>query len=328
MDRERDPAELAGDPDVPSGIRYDPDLAVHEPARVPDAPIAPTRRRSPLLLLPFGVAALCVLVYLLFGVVANEGKRPADYLTEIRLHPRSGWESALALSRLLREARASRDPDLAPQVVAALDPARGDDPRLRRYLILALGELRDPRGLPALTEALADGDLETRLYAAWGLGALGDARAVPALRPLLGDDEPDLRKIAAYALGAIDVPSIPQDLRPLLNDPVEDVAWNAALALARHRDRSALPLLARMLDRSYLDRVSRPDADGRPRPLTEEQKEEAMTGALRSIAGLGGGENLALLRRVRDSDPSLRVRQAALEALEAIREGAPAVRDP
>jgi len=52
--------DLRSDPDVPGGIRYDPDLAVHEPAVAPGEPPPPSRRRSPLLLFPIGLGGLAV----------------------------------------------------------------------------------------------------------------------------------------------------------------------------------------------------------------------------------------------------------------------------
>ncbi len=312
--------DLRSDRDLPEGIRYDADLAVHEPAPVPSEPLRPSRRVSPLLLLPFGLVVLSLLIYALFGLIAREGKRSADYLEEIRGRRGTGWQTAFELSRLLPiENPQQRDDRFAPQLITLFEAARGEDPRLRRYLALSLGEIRDPRSLEALEGALADEDLQTRIYAGWGLGALQDARAVPALLPLLDSDEADLRKIGAYALGALRAPEAVGRLRELLNDPVEDVAWNAALALARQRDDAGLPLLARMLDRAYLDRIVRPDEAGRPRPLSAEQKEEAILNAVRSMADLKDHRHLDTLRSLRDSDPSLRVRQATREALEALK---------
>ena len=100
---------------------------------------------------------------------------------------------------------------------------------------------------------------------------------------------------------------------------MEDVAWNAALSLARRGDRSGLPLLLRMLDRAYLDGLRRADESGRPRVLTEEQKEEAIRNALRSVVLLRDTDHLDALRALRDSDPNLRVRQAAFESIDALR---------
>ncbi len=322
MNAMSDPApgdDLRSDPDVPGDIRYDPDLAVHEPMQVPTAPAEPSRRRSPLLLFPLGLFGLALGVYVLFGLIANEGRTSADCLDEIRLDRGGAWQAAFELSRLIPlEPPARRGARFVPDLIAVFRAAGGEDPRVRRYLALSLGELGDRRALDALLDAIGDPDLQTVIYAAWALGRIGEPRAAAGLLPLLMSEEGDVRKMAAYALGALDAPGVVEGLRPLLNDPVEDVAWNAALALARRGDAAGLPLIARMLDRSYLEGVSRPDEVGRPLALTERQKEEAMVNALRSIAGLRDRGHLALLRRVRDDDPSPRVRQAAFETLEAL----------
>jgi len=308
------------DPDVPAGIRYDPDLAVHEPAEVPADEPPPSRRRSPLLLFPLGLAVLALAVYIVFGLIASEGRSPSDYLEEIRLRRADAWEPAFRLSRLLEGADPARlDPRFVPDLIGVFQSARDDDPRVRRYLALSLGELRDARALEPLVQALRDADVQTAAYAAWALGRLGDARAAPALVPLLEHEDPALRKVAAYALGPLDDPASLPALRGLLHDPVEDVAWNAALALARRGDRSGLPLLARMLDRAYLDRVQRADESGRPRSLTEDQKEDALVNALRSLVLLHDTAHLETIETLARSDPNLRVRQAALESLATLR---------
>ncbi len=319
MSDPRPPEDLRSDADVPDEIRYDADLAVHEPAQVPEAPLQPSRRRSPLLFFIPGLLGLAIVVYLLFGLIAEEGMTSSDYLQEIRLRRGGAWQAAFELSRLIPvENPSRRGARFTVQLIALFEASRGEDPRLRRYLALCLGELRDPRAVDTLMEAVHDADLMTRIYAAWALGAIGDKRCAAGLLPLLESEEADLRKVAAYALGALDAPGTAGPLRALLNDPTEDVAWNAALALSRHGDASALPLLSRMIDRTYLDGVTRPDEAGLPGALTDRQKEEAMIGALRSIARLRDRTRLPQIRSIRDSDPSLRVRQAAFEALQSL----------
>jgi hypothetical protein len=309
----------APEPDLPPGIVYDPDLAVHEPART-TGPVAPGRRRSPLVLFAIGIAALAALVYLLFGLIAEEGRTPADAVNALRGR-RGAWQEALDLSRLLgRDDRTRRDPRLVADILVLFAEARGDDPRVRRYLALALGEARDPRAIEALSAAATgDTDSETRIYSAWGLGAIGDGRGAAGLLPLLDSEDPGLRKVAVYALGSLPAdPATTAPMRRLLHDPVEDVAWNAALALARRADPESAPLLVRMLDRTYLDAVRRVDGPAGSRPLSDQQKEEAMVGALAGIAKVGDASHLDRLRALRDADPSLRVRQAAFETIAAI----------
>lgn len=313
--------DLRSDRDVPEDIRYDPDLAVHEPMQPPDSPIAPSRGRSPLLVLALALPVLAIVVYVLFGLIANEGKSSADYLDEIRMRRGAAWQAAFELSRLLPvEDPSRRDASFVPRLLSAFESGRDDDPRLRRYLALALRELRDPRATDPLLAALGDPDLLTRIYAAWALGEIGDPRAAEGLVPLLEDDEADLRKVAAFALGGLRDWGAAGDraapaLRAALNDPIEDVAWNAALALARRGDAAGLPLLRRMLDRAYLAGVRRPDENGMLRPLTEPQKDEAILNALISLARLGDRGSLETVRGLRDADPSLNVRQAAAETL-------------
>ena len=308
--------------DRPEGIRYDPDLAVHEPAAPAGEPAPPSRRRSPLLLVPIAIAALGLLVYALFGMLASESRRSRDYVDALRLTRRADWQAAYELSRVIpAEDPAARDERVVPDVLALFASARDDDPRVREFIALALGELRDPRAVDALVSALQDSDAQTRIYAAWGLGAIGDRRGADGLLPLLDDPDPGLRKVAAYSLGALAPAGAADRLRPLLNDPVEDVAWNAALALARLGDPAAAPLLARMLDRRSLAAVRRSDEEGRMRPLDDLQQEEILINALRAAALLGDAAPTGAVEALRDHDPSLRVRQAAFESLAALRRG-------
>ena len=103
-------------------------------------------------------------------------------------------------------------------------------------------------------------------------------------------------------------PSAPPSLEAVLEDEVVDVQWNAALSLGQMRDRAALPVLYRMLDRDYLDRVE---------GITPEQKQEAMVNAIRALVILEDRASADLLVRLSAEDPDLGVRSAALEALRA-----------
>ncbi|HET6277507.1 MAG TPA: HEAT repeat domain-containing protein, partial [Candidatus Polarisedimenticolia bacterium] len=239
--------DLRTDRDIPAGIRYDADLAVHEPMQVPDAPPEPSPGRLPLLVFPLGLFALCVVVYVLFGLIADEGKNPSEYLDTIRLGRADAWQAAYELSRLVAEEEpAERDPRLLPRILALLETSEGSDERVRRYLILSLGHLGDKGGVDALVAALGDPDPQARLYAIWGLGAIGERRAAAALLPLLEDSDSDVRKMTAYTLGALPAPEVPRALQTMLHDPIPDVAWNAALSLARLGDPAGLPLIDRL----------------------------------------------------------------------------------
>jgi HEAT repeat protein len=184
-----------------------------------------------------------------------------------------------------------------------------EDEEMRRYLALVLGYSRAPEAVPLLVEALDDEDSQLRIYALWGLGALGDPSALEPLTAALSDGDAGIRKTAAFALGELGSREAQGDLERLLEDPVADVRWNAALSLARMGNAAAVPVLERMLDRQLLAQV--PD-------ITAEQQEDAMISAVEALTVLRGEAALPTLRPLEESDPSLKVRQAAIEARKAV----------
>jgi HEAT repeat protein len=176
---------------------------------------------------------------------------------------------------------------------------------MRQYLALVLGRTRDREAVPLLLEALRDPDDKTRIYVLWSLGTLGDPRARGALEEALEDPDAGLRKIAAFALGELgDRAAVPR-LTASLDDAAADVRWNAALSLARLGSDAGLPVLETMVDRRLLAQVPE---------ITREQQEEAMLSAVRALAAVGGPEYRDTFDRLAKDDPSLKVRQAAIEA--------------
>lgn len=262
-------------------------------------------------LFPLGVVAIAVGIFFLFGKLASDEQTIPDYLNEIRSggsHER--WQAAYQLSQLLNAGEAKKYPELFDKVSALYRESKHDDPRIRRYLSMVLGNLGDRRATPLLVESLHDpaltNDVETRIYILLALGRLRDPNAVPELIATASEDEHDVRKAAIYALGEIgDARALPL-LATAVNDAVPDVRYNAALALARFGDGRAVGVLREMLDRTRLDQVTamRPD-----------QKEEAMLAAIPAYVRVAGAEAKPLLEGLAKSDPSIKVRAAATEAL-------------
>ena len=303
--------DLAHEPPPPAPDTATPDAAAEggEPRRV----------GTPFLVLqfflfPMAIVAVCVGVFIVFGLIANEGKGARDYLVEIRSGSANRrWQAAFELSKLLQAGKdqALGDPRFVPEVLDVYKNAAGDDPRVRRYLTLALGRLHDARALPVLAEVAsgegAGSDAETQIYAVLALGALGDPGALGTLLPLAGSSDAGLRKAVAHALGSLPSEESRAALTRMLSDPMEDVRWNAALSLARRGDAAAAPVLLTMMDRAHLAGVP---------GLTGEQREDAMMEAVRVARAVPDEGLRAALQRLRSSDPSLQVREAAAAALE------------
>ncbi|MBY0496220.1 MAG: HEAT repeat domain-containing protein [Cyanobacteria bacterium] len=76
--------------------------------------------------------------------------------------------------------------------------------RIRRRAALAIGRVKNPDGIPALTTLLqSETDPEVRQMAAFAMGLIGDASAAPILMSVLSDPDPLIQGRAAEALGLI-----------------------------------------------------------------------------------------------------------------------------
>lgn len=286
----------------------------------PGEPEPEQRQTTPFLVLqffvfPMAIVAACVAVFVVFGLISSDAKTPRDHLADVR---RGGgmfgvkrWQAAFAFASALdSEQEQQRDPELVKETLALFEESKDDDPRVRRYLALALGRMRDPAAVPALVGVVrspqADPDGETVVHAALALGAIGDPAAVPDLVALATHEDAGLRKVALHALRTFDRDDARAALRRALSDPVADVRWNAALGLARWRDRAATPVVAQMLDRSLIAAVP---------GLTPEQANDVVLEAVKGAALLGDESLQPALTRLRDGDPDLKVREAARIAL-------------
>lgn len=272
-------------------------------------------------LIPLSVVAVTAAIYVGFRSLLSDDRTAQDYLIEIRTGgDNRRWPAAYELSRLMADPNVrAADKTLVPGLIQAFDESKAGDPRVRRYLALALGRIdapAPPRAVELLTQALDDAfDSETQINATWALGSLKEQSAVPRLEQMYESQDPGIRKMVVYALGAIPQASVSRALETAINDPVADVQWNAAVALARHGRREGVPVLRRMLDRDYLERSvkGQVEADADLDPAGD-----VMISGLQAAAALREPSLRESVAAISRDDKNLRVRQAALEALKVI----------
>lgn len=271
---------------------------------------ASSRLVAQFVVFPLAIVIVGAALYILLGLLTQEDRAPRDFLNAIRTGGiNSRWQAAFELSTQLSNQEAGEiDESFAREIIRVFEASRQDDPRVRRFLAMAMGQVPHPAVVgPPLIDALQDPDSETRIYAALSLGIQGDARALPALEQMAALEDPGLRKAAVFALGEIDAGAALPTLQAALEDPEADIRWNAALQLAKSGNASGLGVLkADMLNRSRLDGIE---------GMTREQKDRVMVGAIRSLQHLRDLESRPLLEKLKDADPSMQVRQAAIEAL-------------
>lgn len=282
-------------------------------------PTSPLRQVVGLFLVPLLVVVLCVVVFVGFGWIAYDRHSVGDYLNDLRdtrqIFSHRRKQAAYELSKILSaKPEALLEEPGGPALLRKLF-SETDDLWVRRYLALVLGHTGDPEAVPLLLEAVDDDDSQTRIYALWALGAIGHPSSTQALVEATSDPDPGIRKTAAFALGGAGAAAGIGSLERLLEDAVADVRWNAALALAELGSDEGVEVLAQMLDRSLLAQVQ---------GITPKQQEEAMIGAVRALARLDTARTRSArstVERLARQDPSLKVRQAALEAQKAWSEG-------
>lgn len=270
-------------------------------------------------LIPLAVVAVLVSLYAGFRMLVADQRTAQDYLNELRTGGRQRqWPAAYELSRLLADQEVEqREPELGGALVRAFQESAGGDPRVRRYLAMAIGQLQVPPAetIPVLLGATGDADSETVINVIWALGSLEARSAVAPLQQLYGSADAGIRKMVVYTLGALPDDGQLRTLRTALNDTAVDVQWNAAVALARHGDPGGVDVLRRMLDREYVERaVSRtPRRDVEPDPVAD-----VMISGIRAASALRAAILREPVLELSREDHSLRVRQAAIEALKEI----------
>jgi len=258
-------------------------------------------------LLPLAVVAGLVGVFLLFNLATRQTSSPRDHLetlTQGRFNQR--WQAAFELSRQIRDgAEFEKDPTLLvgiSQVFKEIGQDPDRDPRIRRYLALALGRSREKGAIEALLEGAEDADGETRFYSLWGLAQIRASEAGPLFLEGLKDADPAVRALSAHGLGTLPDGTGIEPLRGALKDATEAVRWNAALALGRKGDATGEEILIRLIDRDYLSEFT---------SLDDDERTSIILNALRALNHLKTGGLKAKIEALASSDPDSRVREAA-----------------
>jgi HEAT repeat protein len=270
-------------------------------------------------LIPLTVVGITVLIYVGFRSLITEQRTAQDYLGEVRNGGTDRrWPAAYELSRQMADPKVRADRSLAAALVSAFEASKDDDPRVRRYLAMAIGQMDPPlpeQAVADLKKALDDPDSEVRISAIWALGSSGDPAVVRTVEPLYDSGDAGIRKMAVYALGALPGDSQVATLRAALKDETPDVRWNAAVALARHGNNEGVPVLKQMLDRTYVQQAVKREVrqDDDQDPIAD-----VMITGIRAVAALKDESLRPSVEGLSTKDSSMKVREAALEALKVI----------
>lgn len=142
------------------------------------------------------------------------------------------------------------DPEIAIELLRMLREQHRNPNVLNSVLqILVLSDV-DP--IPSLVECLKDDDPDLRIYTALALGERHDARAIPALIEVLNDPDTNVIYHAIEALGRLRAVDAVEPLLTLTESGDFFLAFPAIDALTRIGDRTIAPRLALLLEENEL----------------------------------------------------------------------------
>jgi HEAT repeat protein len=190
---------------------------------------------------------------------------------------------------------------------------KNEDVDQRRNAVLALAEIKDPRAVESLIDALRDEAEGVRQQTAFSLGELKEPRAVEALAAALQDEADNVRENAARALGQI---KDPRAVGPLVKALADDAAaQEVSVALAAIGKPAVEPLLAALRDkdegvRSYaattLGEIKDPRAVGPLIRTLADEEEDVGESAADALAEIKGPAVEPLVVALKDENPDVR----------------------
>jgi HEAT repeat protein len=200
----------------------------------------------------------------MFKVLTYETSSPDEYLTDIQIGSATKrWQSAFELSKLLSH------PELVPndagfrnKMISIYRNSIHDDPMVRTYMALAMGQTGQQEYGSVLIDGLNDKDNGSRLAAIQALGILRYTSAVKGIQKFVAEKYSNAERLAAaIALGNIGDKSTIPILKKLLDDEEPNLRWDAAIALAKLEDSSGNDVIVNLLDRSYFDHFNEVNSD-------------------------------------------------------------------
>lgn len=258
-----------------------------------------------LFIVPAGIVAAALGIFLLGSMALEHPKTAEQYLQELRGDSTTRrWQAAFELSRMLNSGeKVQFNQDLRDQLVGAYAEAGKDDPKIREYLSLVLGALKEKSAVSILGATSASGNSqEIRVNSLWALGNIEDPAGGPAALTALSDPDSGVQLMAVGALSAMRYKPAAQALRGALDSNDADLQFNSAVALARMGDKAGVPVLLKDMERR---------AEGGPSDIARQQK----LAAIEAAKELADPRLLAAVKDLSKNDEDMQVRDAAIKAL-------------
>jgi len=258
-----------------------------------------------LFIVPAAIVLVALGIFFLGTLALQHPKTAEQYLQELRSdNTNHRWQAAFELSRILNQGeKIEMDQTLREQLVQTFAESKKDDPRIRQYLALVLGRLKEKSAVPALSDAVKDESIDVRVYSLWALGNIEDPSGGPAALSALSDPDSGVQRMAVGALSALKYEPARQALENELTNNNLPLRYDSAVALARLKDVKCVPTLLDMLNLK---------STGQP---GDELVQSAKLAAIEGYRALPDPMLMLKIREISKNESDLKVREAALDAL-------------
>jgi len=258
-----------------------------------------------LFIVPAAIVAVALGIFFLGTMALQHPKTAGQYLEELRSDSTSRrWQAAYELSRMLNQGEKIQfDAALKAQLVQTFADSKKDDPRIREYLALVLGRLKEVSAVPALSDAVRDENTDVRIYSLWALGNIEDPKGGEAALLALSDGDATVQRMAVGALSSMRYGPAKFPLEKNLESANRALKYDSAVALARLKDEKAVSTLLEMLNLKTTD------------PKEAEMTQSAKIAAIESVGELGNAVLKAKVVDLSKNESDIKVREAALAAV-------------
>jgi len=262
--------------------------------------------------IPFVITVFGVLFFFMWQMLSNESDSAYDYLTEIKIGSATKrWQSAFELAKILGNPElVPKDEKFVNELKSTFKNSIHDDSQVRTYLALAMGATGDFNYGDALLEGLDDENIQSKIASIKALGQVGYKKALPKLNRLLKPKvNNDQRLSAIIAIGMIGDTLSKVQLLPLLDDDEPNIRWETAVALAKLKDKNAIPVIKELLQREYLKKFKEVD---------DWEQVQAILVAIHVSGILKSEEFIPLLEKLALEDLNMKVRDSAIKTLKKV----------
>ena len=214
-------------------------------------------------LIPLMITIFGFLFFYLFKILTYEKQDPYHLLNNINSGSQTKrWQSAYELSNLMSdESKIPTDQLFTSQMISMYEKSIHDDPRVRTYLALAMGQTKNILFCDILKVGLNDQNLENRIAVIKSTGMIGCVDCISSLNAIVDSKKDNQERLAAIiSIGMLGDSDSEDILLKSLNDEEANIRWDSAISLLKMNNYAGIETIKKLLQRDYYENF--PEVDG------------------------------------------------------------------